>query len=69
METANLYIAILSCTTEGNDMCFWESESVGTMPAGETPGETFLCNTCAHTSLLSLIEHTAYSSHGRTVTV
>ena len=25
IETANLHIAILSCTTEGNDMCFWES--------------------------------------------
>jgi len=42
-EAASLHIAILSCTsvTEGPDV-FWESESVGTMPAGETLDDVFI---------------------------
>ena len=43
VETTNLHIAILSCTsvTEGMDV-FWESESVGTVPTGETLDDVFL---------------------------
>jgi len=43
VEAASLHIAILSCTsvTESADV-FWESESVGTMPAGETLDDVFL---------------------------
>ena len=69
VETTNLHIAILSCTsvTEGMDV-FWESESVGTVPTGETRMMSFFGDTCTHTSLSSLMEHTAYVSRGRTVT-
>ena len=43
METTNLHIAILSCTNaaEGTE-AFWESESIGTLPIGQTPDDIFL---------------------------
>ena len=43
VETTNLHIAILSCTSVTESMnVFWESESVGTVPTGETPDDVFL---------------------------